>query len=220
VKKKTNYYPERTLLITLLLSLVFSGFCYSNISYAADFNQQVNSIRQAIARENPPLDSDELNTIIQQCESLLAEEPKSLEVLCLTSICYALKDDIDTALVFTTRALEISPDYPDALAFHGFLLYGKSRQEPAYLSETVDTLKKLLTVAPDYRGPVIQGYSSDITEYMYHLGRAYTEMEDKDSAREVFQQILQKYPDGRWAPMAELSLKRLALPEHNDDVNE
>ncbi len=119
----------------------------------------------------------------------LAAEPDNPEANYNMGMLYAQQNQFPKASEYFERALTLRPDYPDALNNLGVLLVRQGRYADAQ-----EKFANCIRVAPN----LDQGY--------LNLARLYAVMNDKEKARSVLQDLLQRQPENK---IAQQSLEML-----------
>ena len=119
----------------------------------------------------------------------LETEPDNPEANYNLGMLYAQQSQFPKASEYFERALALRPDYPDALNNLGVLLVRQGRY-----SEAQEKFASCIRVAPN----LDQGY--------LNLARLYAAMNDKEKARSVLQDLLQRQPENK---IAQQSLEML-----------
>jgi Flp pilus assembly protein TadD/peroxiredoxin len=112
----------------------------------------------------------------------LQAEPDNPEANYNLGMLYAQQSQFPKASEYFERALSLRPDYPDALNNLGVLLVRQGRY-----SEAQEKFADCIRVAPN----LDQGY--------LNLARLYAVMNDKEKARSVLQDLLQRQPENKIA---------------------
>lgn len=91
---------------------------------------------------------------------------------------YAQTNDTDRALKYWQRALQLRPDYPEALNNLGVLFMRQGRK-----AEAQEEFQKAMHVAADFDQPYL------------NMARLYMAQGDKTRAREILAEFLSRHPD-------------------------
>jgi FimV-like protein len=119
----------------------------------------------------------------------LEAEPDNPEANYNLGMLYAQQNQFPKASEYFERALTLRPDYPDALNNLGVLLVRQGRY-----ADAKEKFTNCIRVAPN----LDQGY--------LNLARLYAVMNDKEKARSVLQELLQRQPENK---IAQQSLEML-----------
>lgn len=119
----------------------------------------------------------------------LEAEPDNPEANYNLGMLYAQQNQFSKASEYFERALALRPDYPDALNNLGVLLVRQG-----HYAEAQEKFARCIRVAPN----LDQGY--------LNLARLYAVMNDKEKARSVLQDLLQRQPENK---IAQQSLEML-----------
>jgi tetratricopeptide (TPR) repeat protein len=91
---------------------------------------------------------------------------------------YAQLNDTDRALKYWQQALELRPDYPEALNNLGVLFLRQGRT-----AEAQEEFQKAIRVAADFDQPYL------------NLARLYITQGEKTRAREILMELLSRHPE-------------------------
>jgi tetratricopeptide (TPR) repeat protein len=122
---------------------------------------------------------DEAETLLKRA---FDSEPRNPEVNYGLGMLYARRDQTDRAVEYLENAIKLRPDYADALNNLGVVFVQQQRY-----SEAEEKFKTCIHAAPDFD----QGY--------LNLARLYLVLKDKEKARTVLQELLQKQPQHKMA---------------------
>ena len=124
------------------------------------------------------LEQGELNEAAKLCEEAVARQGETRELLITQGLIYARRKGWDEAQACFQRALELSPDDPDAWFNLGRVQLVLKQHEEALAS-----FRKALKLRPDF------------SEACFNIGRLYYQQSRWGEARQYFEAALRAVPD-------------------------
>ncbi|PIS27155.1 MAG: hypothetical protein COT43_11975 [Candidatus Marinimicrobia bacterium CG08_land_8_20_14_0_20_45_22] len=115
------------------------------------------------------------------CRSVLQINPNSVDALYLLSEIARKQGNLDKALLYSQREIDLSPDKPHSFYYHGKLLYEKKEYEKAvrYLLKAVE-------------------HNPEIRRYRLVLAKAYAGMGNVVKAKETYSDYLNESLNDLW----------------------
>jgi tetratricopeptide (TPR) repeat protein len=209
---------------TVILIIIFVNiFTVSlKLKLFADLNnieQKIEQIKITIANLPKDFSTKTVDNLILLCNDVINYEPKNIDAYIYLAVCYYLKRNIDKGIEILSKSLIFDSKNANVYFLRGYGYYGKAKkiekhnERISYLNRAIIDFNKTLSLEQNYQSIKVQNNFVEVTGVMFYVGICYKLKGDLVKAKETFQIIIDKYPNGDWAPEAKKEMEYLLQNE-------
>lgn len=201
------------IIITILLSNIL-GLTKESFPTTLDVTQKLEQIKNTIANLPKDFSNNTVENLISSCNDIINLDSKNTDAHIYLAVCYYFKRDIDRGIEILNKSLSLDSNNSNIYFLRGYGYYGKAikmikEEKISCLNKAILDFDKSLSLNPNYESIKVQKETVEITEVMFYIGLCYKEKGDILKAKETFQKIIDKYPNGDWTPEAKSELEHI-----------